>query len=308
MKSLVCALAGVGVVLALAAGPSAAQGRPGGGGGGGHPAAIDGAGVAGAHVGSAPASGGGMAVPRAGSSGASSGGGYMAPAAGSSSGAPAGMRGGSGGGSWMTNPANGNSPVVQRLYGSSADSAVPRGSRPGLGATPYVGTGGRVAVPRDPSPVSRGGRRPPVLPGGGGDTNWAYNPWIFAGLGFYNVLYADPYWLTGYWFPYDYGYDYDPTWDPGAPPLSPGAGDDQLGMGGLKLKIQPPTAEVLVDGYFVGTVDKFNGAFQKLDLPAGPHHVEVRAPGYQSITFDVRIDPGQNVTYRGELRSVAANQ
>jgi len=34
------------------------------------------------------------------------------------------------------------------------------------------------------------------------------------GLGFYDVLYADPYWLAGYWFPYDYGYDYDSNWDP----------------------------------------------------------------------------------------------
>ena len=37
--------------------------------------------------------------------------------------------------------------------------------------------------------------------------------------------------------------------------------------GGLRLKVKPRDAQVLVDGYFVGTVDDFDGVFQRLDLP-----------------------------------------
>ena len=112
----------------------------------------------------------------------------------------------------MTNPVNGNSPRVRELYGSPGDRAVPRGSRPDgtaqmVGSTAWVGPTIGQAIPRQPGAPSRPGHRPP---GGGSNINWGYAPWIFSGLGFYNVLYADPYWLTGYWFPYGYGYDYDP--------------------------------------------------------------------------------------------------
>ena len=33
--------------------------------------------------------------------------------------------------------------------------------------------------------------------------------------------------------------------------------------------------------------------------------MEVRAIGYQTITFDVRIEPNDTVTYRGELQPAA---
>ncbi len=55
----------------------------------------------------------------------------------------------------------------------------------------------------------------------------------------------------------------------------------------------------------MGTVDDFDGTFQKMELEVGPHRVEVRAIGYQSITFDVRIEPNDTVTYRGELQPAA---
>ncbi len=57
-----------------------------------------------------------------------------------------------------------------------------------------------------------------------------------------------------------------------------------------------------MDGYYMGVVDDFNGTFQKLELEVGAHHVEIRAPGYQTIAFDVRIEIGGTVTYRGELQ------
>ena len=57
-------------------------------------------------------------------------------------------------------------------------------------------------------------------------------------------------------------------------------------------------AAVYADGYYVGTVDDFNGTFQRLNLEAGAHHVEVVPPGQQPIAFDVNVRPGQTITYR----------
>lgn len=315
MRPLVYALAGAGAIVALAAGPVAGQSRPGGApggagsGGGGAAVRAGGSGSSGGGSGSA---GGGQTVHSPGGSGGrvatgrSSAGSY----GGSGSSGYRVSSGGSrpvGGAAWMSNPVNGSSPTVRQIYGSPGDLAVPRGSRP-YGSTPYVGVTGTVvpvsgqAISRQPSAPERPGTYPPS---GGGSINWGYAPWIFSGLGFYNVLYADPYWLGGYWFPYDeFGYAYDPNWDP-AVSGSEFYVDQEAGQGGLRLKVEPGSAAVFVDGSPMGTVDDFSGIFHKMQLPAGPHHVEVQAPGYRSIAFDVRIEPNDTVTYRGELQRLS---
>ena len=58
------------------------------------------------------------------------------------------------------------------------------------------------------------------------------------------------------------------------------------------------------DGYFVGHVDDFDGALQKLRLDAGPHRIEVREPKYETLTFDVLIDSRRTITYRGEMKKI----
>jgi hypothetical protein len=71
--------------------------------------------------------------------------------------------------------------------------------------------------------------------------------------------------------------------------------------GGLRLKIQPKDAQVYVDGYYAGIVDDFNGLLQHLELAPGPHHVEVRTPGRQSLQFDVVIQARHTIVYEGTL-------
>jgi hypothetical protein len=61
-------------------------------------------------------------------------------------------------------------------------------------------------------------------------------------------------------------------------------------------------AEVLVDGYFVGTVDNFDGRLQQANLEAGPHRIEVRRDGFEPISFDVNVLPGRTITYRANMR------
>jgi PEGA domain len=70
----------------------------------------------------------------------------------------------------------------------------------------------------------------------------------------------------------------------------------------LRLRVEPRHAEVYVDGYFAGHVDDFDGTFQALRLEEGPYRIEIVAPGYETLEFDIRIQPGRKITYRGELR------
>jgi hypothetical protein len=114
----------------------------------------------------------------------------------------------------------------------------------------------------------------------------------------------------GYPMFYDYGYGFsDYEYDYGPPYASPHATapypfpvDDQIATGGLRLRIEPKSADVFVDGYYAGIVDDFNGHFQRLKLVAGPHHVEIVAAGYASLTFDVIIEPHHTTEFQAALQ------
>jgi hypothetical protein len=170
--------------------------------------------------------------------------------------------------------------------------ANPSGANSGTGAPPY-------ARPNDGQPtvghaVPRTGSTP--LPGGGGTTiivpgfYGGFYPWAFGGLGFYGSGLYDP------WFGADPYGSYDPFF--GSQTYSSSE------TGGLKLKIKPNSATVYIDGYYVGVVDDYDGVFQKLSIEPGMHRVEVRAPGYETLSFDIRIEPGHTTTYRGELQKL----
>jgi len=74
--------------------------------------------------------------------------------------------------------------------------------------------------------------------------------------------------------------------------------------GTLRLDVQPRgVLQVYVDGYYVGMPDDFNG---ELELVEGPHRIEIRAPGHETLAFDVKIAPQRSATYRGALKSVDA--
>jgi hypothetical protein len=106
---------------------------------------------------------------------------------------------------------------------------------------------------------------------------------LFAGypLGYYPYPYS-----------YPYGY-YAPTYvAPAAPPVA---------YGSLRIQGAPLDAQVFANGYYVGIVDDFDGAYQRLNLEAGPHRIEIRVPGVAPIEFDVRLGPGQTITYHAEI-------
>lgn len=74
-------------------------------------------------------------------------------------------------------------------------------------------------------------------------------------------------------------------------------------VGFLRVSGTPAEAQVLVDGYFVGTLGDIE-AGRPLMIEAGPHRLELRAPGYQSTSVDIRLAANDTLTYRAMLDRV----
>ncbi len=118
-----------------------------------------------------------------------------------------------------------------------------------------------------------------------------YYPWGYGGFGLGYFYYAPWAWGPYYGYGYPAGYYY---------PQHGGAyGYD---VGSVKLKVRPRDAEVWVDGYYAGTVDDFDGVFQALRLDSGSYRIEIRKQGFDTLTFDVRVQPERTITFRGEMK------
>jgi hypothetical protein len=185
---------------------------------------------------------------------------------------------------------------------TSGASEVPTWSRP------------RGDRPATDSAVTRVGPRPGRGDDRGDNAGYYpyYDPYYYGGFGYGFGLYDQGFYGYPFYSPFGMGYGipygfYDPFYgDPyqygagyGAYSSRVYGGHDQ---GNLKLKVKPRQAKVYVDGYYVGLVDEFDGAFQKLTLNGGRHKVELRADGYETTEFDVLITPEQTVTFAGEMK------
>lgn len=113
-----------------------------------------------------------------------------------------------------------------------------------------------------------------------------------------------------------YGFDCPTTYIetyPGVPPEDSGSVTQPTGptspqpadqTGNLRLDVQPVSTQIFVDGYFMGTVQDFSDTLAGLRLIAGPHHLELRAPGHEPIVLDVMIEAGRTINYRATLKAL----
>ena len=200
--------------------------------------------------------------------------------------------------------------AVPRSGSSSGDRGrVSGGSSSATGSSDYSDQRAvpRGARPREGRPVLESSVPRGTVPGRGYD--YYYNR--------YNYYYS--YYPYGYYWPgygYGLGYFYDP-WMWGSPygyggyydPYYGGGGgayyQSQYGdLGSLRLRVKPNNAQVFVDGYFMGEIDNFDGTFQKLTLESGAHRIEIRAEGYEPVQFEVKVVPGETITYKGDLKRI----
>jgi hypothetical protein len=190
---------------------------------------------------------------------------------------------------------------------SSGGGGSSGGSSSGGSSSSSGGSSGGSVAPADSSNNSSGRRRGnlPVTgtavrrsgqPGGGGGPIsigvGGFYPWGYVsggGLGIYDAFYG------GYYGAYDPWYGFSPIYAPS----SSYARDES---GSIRLQVKPSDASVYVDGYYVGIVDDFDGAFQRLHLEPGPHHLEIRAVDHGPLSLDVWITEDLTITYRGDLK------
>ncbi len=97
------------------------------------------------------------------------------------------------------------------------------------------------------------------------------------------------------------GYGYGSPYDGRVYGYSAPIYGSRLYYGDVRLQVRPRDAAVYVDGYYAGIVDNFDGVFQRLTLPAGPHQIEIEAPGLEPRVFDIYVDPTRTVNLRADL-------
>jgi hypothetical protein len=99
--------------------------------------------------------------------------------------------------------------------------------------------------------------------------------------------------------PYDFGFE---QWQQAPEPgmmVAPPATDPPLRpTGRLELLVEPADAQVFIGGEYFGTVFDLQGA---LDLPPGTHRLEILLAAHEPLVFDVRIEAGRRISYRGAL-------
>ena len=169
----------------------------------------------------------------------------------------------------------------------------------------------RAAVPRSPAPQARHAVPRPVpsrpLPGGGyyyrGPNVYRpyyASPYYWYG-GFYGGYYSYPFYFSAGVGPYYHGYPWYPyypsypwyTYDPAA---------------SVRLQVTPRQAEVFVDGSYAGTVDDFDGSFQRLRLYPGDHTIEVFLQGHRPLTQRIYLQPGKTFTVKATLEPLAPGE
>lgn len=111
--------------------------------------------------------------------------------------------------------------------------------------------------------------------------------------------------IRGYGYPYGYGYS------PYAYSSYPGyyggyasgyySGYVRSGHARLRIVGAPRDAEVYVDGSYAGIVDAFDGLLQHLELAPGAHQIEIRAPGFAPIVFNLQAVGDRTITYRAQM-------
>jgi hypothetical protein len=106
---------------------------------------------------------------------------------------------------------------------------------------------------------------------------------------FYDPFFYDP------WLPYRYGwyppYAYGQFYDRGA---------------SLRLQVSPRETEVFLDGYYAGTVDDFDGFFQRLHIEPGEHEVTLYLAGHRTVTQKILLQPRGTFRIRHTLEPLPA--
>lgn len=135
----------------------------------------------------------------------------------------------------------------------------------------------RVGAPRGRAVVVVGGYRRPFY-------DPFYDPFYF------NTFYR-PYYPPFYWYPQvAYGQGF------------------YNGDGSLRLQVSPRETEVYIDNYYAGTVDDFDGFFQRLHIEPGSHDITLYLDGYKTIRQRIYLQPTGTFRLRYMMQPLGAGE
>lgn len=105
----------------------------------------------------------------------------------------------------------------------------------------------------------------------------------------YFYPYVSPwYWWGPYWWgPYPYFYPYF-----------------SYNVSSLRIDVEPNHAQVFVDGYLAGEVDRFDNAFQRLEVAPGGHEITIYLEGYRTYREQMYLEPGGDRTLQFRLEAL----
>jgi len=105
-----------------------------------------------------------------------------------------------------------------------------------------------------------------------------------------------------YGYPFAYGapwYGYQYPW----PPY--GMGYYGYPEASVRIEVTPRDAEVYIDGYYAGTVNDFDGTFQRLRVEPGEHEIEVFKEGFHAFRQKVYLAPDNTFKIKQALAPLA---
>jgi hypothetical protein len=122
---------------------------------------------------------------------------------------------------------------------------------------------------------------------------------VGVGVGYYGGYYGFYPWF--YWGPYS------PYWYPWGYPGYPwyGYGYPYYPQSSVRIEVTPREAKVFVDGYFAGTVDDYDGTFQRLHVTPGKHDILIYLEGYHSLKQSFYLSPDSTYKIKGEMAKLA---
>ncbi len=184
--------------------------------------------------------------------------------------------------------------------GGSGGSSGGGGSHPSPGVS-SSGSGGSQSSPgyspgsSSGAPSTAARRHPQAGTGHGGSGGYYPGYPSYPGYpGWGGGWYYPGYW--GAWWPYGsygwYGGYYGYPWGWGGGTVYHYV---QRESGSVRVLVDPSEARVYVDGYYAGTVDDFDGLFQRLSVSPGRHEIALKLEGYKTHRVRLYVAPEATV-------------
>jgi hypothetical protein len=164
-------------------------------------------------------------------------------------------------------------------------------------AYPYYGVPYGGAYPSPPDPYAYGSVAPPAYPPANyppaprPESNYPSSPYPNDGSSYPSSPYPN-------YGSSDQGYPAPQS----APSVGVQRGGQRAASGGISFEITPESAQVFVDGNYAGIAGDFGPQAQPLGVPGGRRHIEIRAPGYRTMTVDADVQSGQVIPFQGTLQ------